>query len=118
MGHSSPTGHTFFTYLNTFKGPKDQKVRKCVQEPFQTLRRSEFAPRFSAPRLAFKELQAQEDEALHAREVSLLASSLHRLGMRYGRLLGQCQALEALVPERVRRMNEGSSSNARSNARP
>lgn len=68
--------------------------------------------------LAFKELQAQEDEALHAREVSLLASSLHRLGMRYGRLLGQCQALEALVPERVRRMNEGSSSNARSNARP
>eukprot|EP00434_Breviolum_minutum_P013669 symbB.v1.2.012051.t1/scaffold824.1/size159532/2 len=57
--------------------------------------------------LAFKENQASEAEAAHSREVALMASSLHRLGMRYGRLLGQCQALEALVPERVRRMREG-----------
>lgn len=61
--------------------------------------------------LAFKENQASEAEAAHSREVALMASSLHRLGMRYGRLLGQCQALEALVPERVRRMREGNPTN-------
>ncbi|CAE7242366.1 unnamed protein product [Symbiodinium sp. CCMP2592] len=44
---------------------------------------------------------------MHSREMALMASSLHRLGMRYGRLLGQCQALEALVPERVRRLRDG-----------
>ncbi|CAE7672015.1 COLGALT1 [Symbiodinium pilosum] len=56
--------------------------------------------------LEHREVTASEAEAAHAREMALMASSLHRLGMRYGRLLGQCQALEALVPERVRRMRE------------
>ncbi|CAE6953445.1 slc47a1 [Symbiodinium natans] len=56
--------------------------------------------------LEHREAAASEAEAAHSHEMALMASSLHRLGMRYGRLLGQCQALEALVPERVRRLRE------------
>lgn len=57
--------------------------------------------------LEHREAAASQAEAMHSREMALMASSLHRLGMRYGRLLGQCQALEALVPERVRRLRDG-----------
>mmetsp|Transcript_629 Transcript_629/g.1050 ORF Transcript_629/g.1050 Transcript_629/m.1050 type:complete len:105 (-) Transcript_629:75-389(-) len=45
--------------------------------------------------LRHREALASEAESRHGREMRLLASSLHRLGLRYGRLLSQCEALEA-----------------------
>lgn len=91
--------------ISEHSGPIPVRHRQVMQGPNVEMLEEQIHLR--QRELAFKENQASEAEAAHSREVALMASSLHRLGMRYGRLLGQCQALEALVPERVRRMREG-----------
>jgi len=91
--------------ISELSGPIPARHRQVMQGPNVEMLEEQIHLR--QRELAFKENQASEAEAAHSREVALMASSLHRLGMRYGRLLGQCQALEALVPERVRRIREG-----------